>query len=73
MTLIQRDDKNGVVIDIRPDAINSMLIAETLTFLERCRKQHIAIEINTHDETTYRSLKYVGVDKLATLKLVSAN
>lgn len=72
MTLISRDDKNGVTVDIRPDAINSMLISETLIFLERCRKQNIAVEIVTHDETSYRSLKYVGVDKLAILKLASS-
>ena len=70
MTLIQRDDKNGVVIDIQPNAVNSMLIAETMTLLDRAKKSQVAVEIHTHDDTTYRSLKCVGIDKLATLKLV---
>ncbi len=72
MMLIQRDDKNGVIVDIKPDAVNSLLIAETLGLLERCRKTKVSIEIHTHDETTYRSLKYVGIDKFATLKLVAS-
>jgi hypothetical protein len=70
MTLIQRDDKNGVIVDIKPGVVNSMLIGETLMLLDRCRKTNISIEIHTHDDTTYRSLKYVGMDKLAVLKLM---
>jgi hypothetical protein len=68
MTLTKRDDKDGIVIDVSPGAVNSILIVETMVLLEQCQKDKVSVEIHTHDDTTYRSFKYVGMEKLAVLK-----
>lgn len=63
----------GLILDVRKGTVNSVAIGAILKILDRCKTLGIKVEIITHDDLSFNSLKCVGINRLATLSLKSAS